>query len=152
RRGMIEFMRSAFTFLTALSCAFAQQVEEKHVMVPMSDGTKLSVYLYIPDGTGPWPVLYEQRYSNVTVESSRKAYRALAMKGYVLAAQNFRGAQLSEAVYTGYRALGWGAQRDSYDTVQWLAKQPWSSGKIGTFGGSQAGYAQNFLAVTQPPN
>jgi len=37
------------------------------------------------------------------------------------------------------------------DTVEWLAKQPWSTGKIGTFGSSQAGFAQNFLAVTQPP-
>jgi putative CocE/NonD family hydrolase len=121
-------------------------------MVPMSDGTKLSIYLYVPEGKGPWPVLYEQRYSDVTVPSSRKNYAALAMKGYVVAAQNFRGAQLSEGVYTGYRALGWGEQRDSYDTVMWLARQPWSNGKIGTFGGSQAGYAQNFLAVTQPPN
>jgi uncharacterized protein len=145
-------MRLLFSLLAILSAASAQQVTEKHEMVPMSDGTKLSVYLYIPEGKGPWPVLYEQRYSDVTVNSSRKAYTALAMKGYVIAAQNFRGAQKSEGVYTGYRALGWGPQRDSYDTVMWLAKQPWSTGKIGTFGGSQAGYAQNFLAVTQPPN
>lgn len=145
-------MRFLLLFASVLSLAFAQKVSEKHEMVPMRDGTKLSVYLYIPEGAGPWPVLYEQRYSNVTVESSRKNYIALATKGYVVAAQNFRGAQKSEGVYTGYRALGWGEQRDSYDTVMWLAKQPWSTGKIGTFGGSQAGYAQNFLAVTQPPS
>lgn len=145
-------MRLIFLFVATLSCASAQQATQQHVMVPMSDGTKLSIYLYLPEGSGPWPVLYEQRYSNVTVDSSRKAYTALAMKGYVIAAQNFRGAQLSEGVYTGYRALGWGEQRDGYDTVTWLANQPWSNGKIGTFGGSQAGYAQNFLAVTQPPN
>ncbi len=104
-------------------------------MVPMRDGTKLSVYLYFPEGKGPWPVLYEQRYSDVTVASSRTNYAAMAMKGYVVAAQNFRGAQLSEGVYTGYRALSWGEQQDGYDTVMWLAKQPWSNGKIGTFGG-----------------
>jgi predicted acyl esterase len=138
--------------------AFSQQqvdiapATEQHVMVPMRDGTKLSVYLFLPPGKGPWPVLYEQRYSNVTVPSSRKNYAALAMKGYVVAAENFRGAQQSEGVYTGYRALGWGEQKDGYDTVEWLARQPWSNGKIGTFGGSQAGYAQNFLAVTQPPH
>lgn len=138
--------------------AFAQPrvdiapVTEKHEMVPMRDGTRLSVYLYFPEGKGPWPVLYEQRYSDVTVPSSRKNYAALAMKGFVVAVENFRGAQRSEGVYTGYRALGWGQRRDGYDTVTWLARQPWSTGKIGTFGGSQAGYAQNFLAVTQPPN
>ena len=153
-------MRIIFTFTAALAiatCAYPQPadispVKEMHVMVPMRDGTKLSVYIFLPEGPGPWPVLYEQRYSNVTVASSRKGYAALAMKGYAVAAQNFRGAQLSEGVYSGYRALGWGEQRDSYDTVEWLAKQPWSTGKIGTFGGSQAGYAQNFLAVTQPPH
>ena len=144
-------MRS-LVLLSLLPLLAAQTVVEKHEMLPMRDGTRLSVYLYLPEGPGPWPVLYEQRYSNVTVESSRKNYIALAQKGYVVAVQNFRGAQKSEGVYTGYRALGWGPQQDSYDTVEWLAKQPWSTGKIGTFGGSQAGYAQNFLAVTQPPH
>jgi uncharacterized protein len=127
-------------------------VTEQHIMVPMRDGTKLSTYIYRPSGKGPWPVLYEQRYSDIRGASSRRNYAAIASRGYVVAAQNFRGAQLSEGDYVGYRALGWGEQKDGYDTVAWLAKQPWSTGKIGTWGGSQAGYAQNFLAVTQPPN
>ena len=76
----------------------------------------------------------------------------LAAAGYVVAVENFRGTQLSEGTWVGYRALGWGEQQDGYDTVEWLAKQPWSTGKVGTFGSSQAGFAQNFLAVTQPPH
>jgi hypothetical protein len=36
--------------------------------------------------------------------------------------------------------------------VEWLAKQPWSTEKIGTFGSSQGGFVQNFLAVTEPPH
>lgn len=127
-------------------------VTERHVMVPMRDGVRLSVYLYIPKGTGPWPVLYEQRYASTRGESSRQTYARLASHGYVVAAENFRGTQKSEGRYNGYRALQWGELRDGYDTVEWLAKQPWSTGKIGTFGGSQAGYAQNYLAVTQPPH
>ncbi|KAB0271163.1 CocE/NonD family hydrolase, partial [Klebsiella pneumoniae] len=35
---------------------------------------------------------------------------------------------------------------------EWFGTQPWSTGKVGTYGGSQAGYAQNYLAVTQPPH
>lgn len=126
-------------------------VTEKHEMVPMRDGVKLSVYLFFPEGKGPWPVLYEQRYADITGAGTRKAYAKLAEKGYVVAAQNFRGAGKSEGTWVGYRALGWGEKQDGFDTVAWLAKQPWSTGKIGTFGGSQAGFAQNFLAVTQPP-
>ena len=86
----------------------ATTVSEQHLMVPMRDGKKLSTYVYLPPGKGPWPVLYEQRYSDITVPSSRKNYSALAMKGYVIAAQNFRGTHLSEGTYVGYRALGFG--------------------------------------------
>ncbi|MBL8178034.1 MAG: CocE/NonD family hydrolase [Bryobacterales bacterium] len=130
----------------------ADSAAERHEMIPMRDGARLSTYLYFPAGEGPWPVLYEQRYANLRGEAQRKRYAALAAKGYVAAAQNFRGTHQSEGVYQGYRALGWGELKDGYDTVEWLAGQKWSTGKVGTFGGSQAGYAQNFLAVTQPPH
>ncbi|MBA4189170.1 MAG: acylase [Planctomycetaceae bacterium] len=127
-------------------------VTEKHAMVPMRDGTKLSVYLYFPPGKGPWPVLLEQRYADLTSPATRKGFAKLAEGGYVVAAQNFRGAGKSEGAWVGYRALGWGEMKDGYDTVEWLAKQSWSTGKVGTFGSSQAGFAQNFLAITQPPS
>ncbi len=128
-------------------------VTEQHAMVPMRDGVRLSTYLYFPKGEGPWPVIYEQRYADIRSVGSRKAFARLADKGYVIAAQNFRGTHLSEGTWVGYRGLGWAEkQRDGYDTVEWLATQKWSTGKIGTMGGSQAGYAQNFLAVTQPPH
>src|SRR5438270_8199951 len=87
-------------------------VTEKHEMVPMRDGTRLSVYLYFPKGKGPWPVLYEQRYAEITGAGIRKAYAKLAESGYVIAAQNFRGAQKSEGTWVGYRALGWGELKD----------------------------------------
>ena len=44
------------------------------------------------------------------------------------------------------------ALAEAYKTYEWLAKQSWCTGNIGTFGSSQGGYAQNFLAVTQPPH
>jgi len=127
-------------------------VTEQHVMVPMRDGVRLSVYLYFPKGDGPWPALLEQRYADGRATRTRQELAELASHGYVVALQNFRGTQLSEGQYVGYRALGWGEKRDGYDTVEWLAAQPWCNGKIGTFGSSQAGYAQNFLAVTEPPH
>lgn len=128
------------------------QITEQHVMIPMRDGKRLSAYLYLPKGEGPWPVLYEQRYADLRAPATRKGFARLAEAGYVVAAENFRGTHLSEGTWVGYRALGWGELKDGYDTVEWLAKQPWSTGKIGTFGSSQAGFAQNFLAVSQPPH
>lgn len=127
-------------------------VTEKHVMIPMRDGIKLSAYLYFPKGEGPWPVLYEQRYVSVRSPGSRQYYARLAAGGYVVCIESFRGAQLSEGTWIGYRSLGLGKHKDGYDTVEWLAKQPWSTGKVGSFGGSQGGFAQNFLATSQPPH
>lgn len=39
-----------------------------------------------------------------------------------------------------------------YDVVEWLAAQPWSTGKIGMYGGSGNGISQLMTAATQPPH
>lgn len=128
------------------------EVHEEHIMIPMRDGTRLSAYVYSPPGRGRCPVIFEQRYAPINGTAMRKELASLAARGYVAARVNFRGSQLSEGVWRGYRALAWGEQMDGYDLVEWFARQTWSNGKVGTFGGSQGGFAQNFLAVTQPPH
>lgn len=127
-------------------------VAERHEMIPMRDGKRLSAYLYFPPGDGPWPVLFEQRYADIRGAATRKAAASMAEGGYVVVLVNYRGTYESEGTWVGYRALGWGELKDGYDTCEWLATQKWCSGKVGTFGSSQGGYAQNFLAVTQPPH
>ena len=128
-------------------------VTEKHEMIPMRDGVRLSAYIYTPQGTGPWPVLLEQRYANANDPGTQQYFAKLAKSGgYVTVLANFRGSQKSEGDWRGYRSLGWGERKDGYDLVEWLGTQPWSTGKVGTFGSSQAGFAQNFLAVTRPPH
>ena len=127
-------------------------VTEQHQMIPMRDGKHLSSYLYFPQGQGPWPVLFEQRYADIRGEGTRKTAAKLAEAGYIVAMVSFRGTWQSEGTWVGYRALGWGTLKDGYDACEWLGTQPWSTGKVGTFGASQAGYAQNFLAITQPPH
>lgn len=151
------------TFLLWLGCAVsavAQDlpkldlpgVSEQHVMIPMRDGTRLSAYLYLPEGEGKWPAVFEQRYADIGGAGTRKNAADLARHGFAVAMVNFRGSQKSEGQYVGYRALAWGEKKDGYDTCEWLAAQPWSTGKVGSFGSSQGGFAQNFLAVTRPPH
>jgi predicted acyl esterase len=127
-------------------------VKEQQVMIPMRDGTRLSAWLYLPERPGPWPAIFEQRYADIAGLSTRQRSAEMALRGYAVAMVNFRGAQRSEGRYVGYRALGWGEQKDGYDTCEWLAGQPWCTGRVGSFGSSQGGFAQNFLAVTQPPH
>jgi hypothetical protein len=127
-------------------------VREEHVMIPMRDGKRLSAYLYRPSGQGPWPAVFQQRMASLRGKATRQAAARLAEGGLVVAMVNFRGAGLSEGTWVGYRALGWGKQQDGYDACEWLARQSWCTGKVGTFGSSQGGYAQNFLAVAAPPS
>ena len=41
---------------------------------------------------------------------------------------------------------GWGKHRDGQDSLDWIAKQPWCNGKIGTHGGSALGITQTMMA------
>jgi predicted acyl esterase len=130
------------------------KVREVHQLIPMRDGVSLSAYLYFPGEAteGPWPVIFEQRYASLRAKGTRESAADLARGGYVVALVNYRGTHLSQGKWVGYRAMQFGELRDGYDVCEWLAAQPWSTGKVGTFGSSQGGYAQNYLAVTQPPH
>ena len=115
----------AFVALLALTTTLPAQeadplpggVQELHMMVPMRDGVRLSVYLYIPPSNGPWPALLEQRYANARAQRTREEFARMASHGYVVVLQNFRGTQRSEGRYVGYRALGWGNRRTV--TTRW---------------------------------
>ena len=126
-------------------------VKREHTMVPMRDGTKISVYLFTPPGAGPFPALLQQVY--VSLDGRGDSFAEMAVRGgYMVAASNYRGCQQSEGVYRGYRGLALGEHHDAYDTVEWLAARPLCTGKVGTFGGSQGGIAQNFTAAERPPS
>jgi hypothetical protein len=158
--AFMRFLLLVGSFLIVHACLLAADlpkldfgtVREEHLMIPMRDGKRLSAYVFFPAGNQKWPALFEQRYADISSAGSRKAAAKFAEGGFVIALVNYRGTHLSEGVYRGYRGLQWGELRDGYDVCEWLAAQPWCTGKIGTYGGSQAGYAQNYLAVTQPPH
>ena len=141
RREVISWCGGLILLATSLHAAEPVDlggIIEKHEMIPMRDGVKLSAFLYFPPGDGPWPVLLEQRYANGNDPGTQKSFAKLAKGGYVTVLANFRGSQQSEGVWRGYRALGWGELKDGYDLVEWLGTQSWSTGKVGTFGSSQA--------------
>jgi len=122
-------------------------------MVPMRDGTRLSTDLYfpeIPDEKLP-TVLIRTPYNKNSfrdLEGRGKAY-VFASQGFVVAVQDCRGKHESEGIYSppaGHEA------EDGYDTVDWLAKQSWSNGKIGTFGCSYPAEVQAAQAPLRHPN
>src|SRR5437773_2096239 len=67
-------------------------------------------------------------------------------KGYAYVVQNERGHFFSEG---NYDILG--SKTDGYNTVDWLTKQAWSNGKIGTTGcSSTAEYQMDVAALGHP--
>jgi hypothetical protein len=118
-------------------------------MVPMSDGVKLATDVYLPSGAGPWPVILSRTPYG---KNGARGAAAATKGGYAIVLQDIRGRFESEGKGMAFINDGWGRNQDGYDTVEWVAKQPWCNGKIGTNGGSYLGCVQNLLVCTRPPH
>ena len=70
-----------------------------------------------------------------------------AARGYCYVAQDCRGREDSGGVWDPFINEG----PDGYHAIQWVAKQPWSDGKVGMIGGSYVGYVQWAAATLNPP-
>lgn len=120
----------------------------KTLMVEMSDGARLATDVVLPpQGDGPWPaVLGRTPYGR----AQQGAPKVAAMLGYAAVSQDMRGRFDSEGENLPFIGCGWVEYRDGAETVAWIRRQPWSSGKVGTLGGSAGGITQNFLAAAAP--
>lgn len=126
---------------------------KKSVMVPMRDGIRLSTDLYFPKSEAlNLPVILIRTPYNKNEfrdqKQSPQAYR-FAAEGFVVAVQDCRGKFESEGIYSP--PAGQEAE-DGYDAVGWLSEQPWSNGKIGTFGCSYPAEVQAAQAPLRHPN
>jgi predicted acyl esterase len=120
--------------------------EERNVEVPMRDGVSLSTNIYRPDEEGCFPViLVRTTYKKERLELIARSY---VRKGYVAAVQDCRGRFASAGIWEPYI----NESKDGYDTIEWLAKQPWSTGKVGMIGESYAGSVQWLAARERPPH
>jgi uncharacterized protein len=126
-------------------------VVEKNVMIPARDGTKLSADVYRParDGRaldGKFPTLLTRTPYNK--DGTEREGRYYAERGYNVVANDVRGRYGSEGTW---RLIA-DDPEDGYDVVEWIAAQPWSNGKVGTFGTSYPGGTQHALAEMNPPH
>ncbi len=124
--------------------------KEKSVFVPMRDGVRLSTDLYFPEGAeGKLPViLMRSPYGKDGAYPYGGIIPLFVQQGYVVAVQDARGRFESEGKY---RAK-YSDRKDGYDTIEWLIKQPWSDGKVATYGCSYLGEVQIALAGARHPN
>lgn len=133
---------------------------EPDQLIPMRDGVRLATDLYVPQGiSAELPaILIRTQYDKEKFSPAANACEdrqvdagvpaALASQGFVVAVQDLRGLFRSEGRYSLARHDG----PDGFDTVQWLSRQPWCNGAVGTFGGSSLGITQLLLARHRHPN
>ncbi len=134
--------------LVAFAPAFSQQPATGRTdeMVPMRDGAKLATSIYLPEGDGPWPVVLVRTPYGKDTQSAGNA--SWTKRGFALVTQDCRGRFKSEGQYRPFLD----DPDDGYDTVEWIAKQKWSNGRVGMFGASAMGITSNLAAMTNPPH
>ena len=137
--------------MSAQSASVHEIQTEFNVPIPMRDGIVLRADVYRPIAAGQYPVLVE-RVAYERIGRCQKNGEYHASRGYVFVAQSVRGCFGSEGAFNFCLDDAWGANRDGYDTVEWAASQPWSTGKVGLFGGSYSGGTQYMAAPTRPPH
>ena len=124
----------------------------------MRDGIVLRSDVYRPRGAGPLPVLVCRTPYGKRGEALGSNYAAtatgLAGRGYIVVVQDTRGRYASEGVYRWLNGPGADEDhtRDGYDTIEWAANLPGSSGQVGTWGNSYDGYTSLRAAGAAPPS
>lgn len=124
------------------------------IAIPMRDGARLAADLFLPQGYSKekspegLPVILITTPYDRTRENAAGYWRECFLRnGYAFVAQDMRGMHGSAAAGRGTSRHG-----DGYDTVEWIAGQPWCNGKVGMIGYSHLGAVQYETAVAGPPH
>jgi putative CocE/NonD family hydrolase len=128
-------------------CAVTKQTD---VPAKMRDGVTLLADVYRPVEAGTYPVIlmrlpYDKTTAQTYVYASPELY---ASHCYIVAIQDVRGQYASQGTFYAFRD----EMNDGYDSVEWAAALPGSSGKVGMYGFSYVGATQWLAAVMQPPH
>ena len=122
------------------------------VDIPMRDGILLRANIYGPEDNLPYPaVLLRFPYLKDSFEGrwGRLNPLPLARAGYRVVIQDCRGTGSSQGEVD---FDGRCQSDDGYDTVEWVAAQPWCDGNVGMYGLSYYGFTQMLAAQVRPPH
>ena len=130
----------------------------EEAMIPMRDGVRLAADIHYPvdeDGepiTDPAPVLLVRTSYDKSKDEWDTVRDYYPRHGYVFVNQDLRSRFRSEGDGRYYHTCNPWEGEDGYDTIEWIAKQPWCNGKIGTLGSSHRGIVQTVAALHQAPS
>ena len=126
---------------------------DRNVTIPMRDGTLLRADVYRPALSTETPVpaiLVRLPYDKDSLLNHTFAIHPIraAEAGYAVVYQDTRGRFKSDGDFYPFIHEGC----DGYDTIEWVAAQPWCSGAVGMTGASYFGATQWLAAAEQPPH
>lgn len=126
-------------------------IDVRGIKAPMRDGVKLSLDIFrptAPDGQKVPAIFIFTPYSNNSGGMMSRA-KFFARRGYAVVIGDTRGRFDSEGEWNPFGAKH---KEDGHDVVEWIAKQPWCTGKVGMVGGSYLGWTQWWTASQAPPS
>jgi putative CocE/NonD family hydrolase len=131
-------------------------VRREQASIPMPDGVFLAATLYMPADLKPGervPALLEYlpyRKDDDTAPGDYGHHAYFARHGYVGARVDIRGFGNSGGA-SPTREYSAVEQEDGERVIAWLARQPWSNGKVGMLGISWGGFNSIQMAMRRPP-
>ena len=141
--------------LFAPSLQAAEGIALETAWIPMPDGVRLAADVFKPAAgaaDAKYPVLLEYLpYRKREARSRNYAlYSYFVQRGYVVARVDIRGTGESEGrlIPHEYSDI---EHDDGEAVIDWLAQQPWSSGRVGMFGISWGGFNAIQMALRNPP-
>jgi len=121
-------------------------VESFGIAVPMRDGVRLSANIFRPEELGRYPtILLRTPYGK---GHSIARYQDFVEHGYAVMIEDVRGRYASEGVFRPLEQ----EPADGDDTLNWIARQSWSNGRVGMMGGSYLGIVQWKVAALNNPH
>ncbi|MDE2127608.1 MAG: CocE/NonD family hydrolase [Armatimonadetes bacterium] len=145
RIGYEELEKPAGAAAADLSQPTFTVTRETDVKVPMRDGVLLAADIYRPAAPGRYPAILSRTPYGRTVAGEGEFY---ARRGYVYVSQDTRGRGNSTGVFRPFVD----ECDDGYDSIEWLAKQPWCDGRVGMIGASYGGFVQWAAASENSPH
>src|SRR4051794_11372243 len=135
---------AATSVATAAPAQAADNAKLSDVTIPASDGVNLVGDVYLPGGgTGRYPAVVDME------PYGRSSSTQYVDHGYARVNTDVRGSGKSGGALC---LLCEREQKDVYDTVEWIARQPWSNGHVALYGYSYSAITSLLGSALNPPH
>ena len=156
---LVTLLLAGWVAATGPSSAETPSVAKpRYVEVPMTDGVKIAVAVYLPANPGRYPALLATSPYRIDNDDA-PAVPAFPFResgpidlylanGYAFVRMDVRGTGRSGGEYLYFDKR---EQRDLREVIEWISRQSWASGKVGGIGQSYYARSQWFMAAEAPP-